>query len=481
MNPQDFRQHAHQIVDWIADYYSEFENYPVTPQFQPGDLLQQLPAEMPVEPEAFEQLFLDFQQQILPGMTHWQHPGFFAYFPANASPPSLLAEMLTSALGAQCMSWLTSPAATELEQRVMEWLRAGMQLPADWQGVIQDTASTATLCALLSARERASGFAINQRGFQGERYRIYASSEAHSSVEKAVRMAGFGSENLVKVPVDADFALVPEALTAAIAADREAGFQPLAVVAAWGTTGSTALDPLQAMGEICQREQLWYHIDAAYAGSALILPEQRASAQGLELADSLVFNPHKWLFTHFDCSAYFVKDAQTLEQTFGLTPEYLKTSLDRQVHNYRDWGIQLGRRFRALKLWFVLRSYGLSGLQQRLREQISWVQELSQQIDTHPDFERLAPVPLNLVCFRWNPAQPPGSLPPDEAWLDRCNETLLQTLNASGKLFITHTKLKGRYALRLVAGQLNTQHEHVQQAWQQIQQTASELAEVQQG
>ncbi|HEY9843476.1 MAG TPA: pyridoxal-dependent decarboxylase, partial [Candidatus Obscuribacterales bacterium] len=380
MQPDEFRKHAHQVVDWISDYMENVGQYPVTPRLEPGAILQSLPDAAPASGEAFEAIFADFEKLIVPGMTHWQHPAFFAYFPANASPASLLGEMLTSALGAQCMSWLTSPAATELEQRVMEWLRDLISLPPEFAGVIQDTASTATLCALLSARERASGWGINETGFQGQRYRIYASSEAHSSVEKAVRIAGLGSQNLVKVAVDENFAMIPAGLAAAIAADRAAGYEPLCVVAAWGTTGSTALDPLAEIAAICQRESLWLHVDAAYAGSALILPEIRKLAQGLELADSLVFNPHKWLLTHFDCSAYFVRDPAALERTFGLTPEYLKTDLDRQVHNYRDWGIQLGRRFRALKLWFVLRSYGVSGLQQFIRQQIAWVQELADEI-----------------------------------------------------------------------------------------------------
>lgn len=467
MHTEDFRKHAHQLVDWISDYMDGVERYPVTPRVQPGEILAQLPAAAPVSGESFEAMFADFEKIILPGMTHWQHPGFFAYFPANASPPSLLGEMLTSALGAQCMSWLTSPAATELEQRVMEWIRDAIGLPGEFAGVIQDTASTATLCALLSARERASGWRINTEGFSGQRYRIYASSEAHSSVEKAVRIAGLGADNLVKVAVDQDFAMQPEALAAAIAADRAAGFEPLCVVAAWGTTGSTALDPIAPIADICQREQLWLHIDAAYAGSALLLPEIRSLAAGLERADSIVFNPHKWLLTHFDCSAYFVRDPEALERTFGLTPEYLKTDSDKLVHNYRDWGIQLGRRFRALKLWFVLRSYGLSGLQDFLRRQIGWAQELAQAIDAHADFERLAPVPLNLICFRWNP---PGATDPDGL-----NAKLMQSLNADGEMFMTHTRLKGHYTLRLVAGQRQTTRERIFRAWELIQHKAAAL------
>lgn len=471
MERETFRQQAHALVDWICQYYADLENHPVTPQVQPGEILAQLPSSAPEKGEDFEQILRDFETQILPGMTHWQHPGFMAYFPANASFPSQLGEMLISALGAQCMSWLTSPAATELEERVMDWLRQWIDLPPHFSGVIQDTASTATLCALLTARERASQYQINQQGFSGQRYRIYASSEAHSSIEKAVRIAGLGADNLVKIAVQADFSMDPQALETALEQDRQAGWQPLAVIAAWGTTGSTALDPLEPIAALCQKYQLWLHVDAAYAGSALILPEFRARAKGLEQADSIVFNPHKWLFTHFDCSAYFVRDPEALERTFGLTPEYLKTDLDRQVHNYRDWGIQLGRRFRALKLWFVLRSFGREQLQAILRTQIGWVQELSAEIEAQADFEVLAPVPLNLLCFRYAPS---GH---SETELDQLNTQVLQQLNASGQFFLTHTRLDGKYCLRLVAGQLNTTQQHVQAAWQRIQELARRQVE----
>lgn len=469
MELSEFRHRAHQLVDWMADYLEQLEHRPVMAQTAPGEIYAQLPEQAPEQGESFEAIFADFQTCILPGMTHWQHPRFFGYFPANSSPPSVLAEMLTATLGAQCMSWLTSPAATELEQRMLEWLRALLGLPAGWAGVIQDTASTATFCALLSARERASAGRANREGLQGlPVYTIYCSTEAHSSIEKAVRMAGLGSESLRKIPVDADFALQPEALATQIQRDRAAGFQPLCVVAAFGTTGATALDPLAAMAEICQREGLWFHIDAAYAGSALILPEIRALAVGLEAADSFVFNPHKWLLTNFDCSLYYVRDPQCLVNTFALTPEYLKTDQDAQVINYRDWGPQLGRRFRALKLWFVLRSYGAEGLRRLLRQQLAWTRELTAQIQAQPDFEVLAPVPLNLICFR---AVPPGLGP--EA-LDDFNARLLQRLNASGYLFMTHTRLNGQYALRWVIGQTRVSQADLWHSWQWVQTLARE-------
>lgn len=471
MTPDSFRQHAHALVDWMADYLENVGHYPVAPQTQPGDVLKQLPLHAPDLPEAFVDIFKDFETQILPGMTHWQHPHFFAYFPASTSPPSLLAEMLMSTLGAQCMSWLTSPAATELEERVMEWLRIAIDLPPEFTGVIQDSASGATLCALLCARERASAGKVNTEGFTGQqqRFRVYASTEAHASIEKGVRIAGIGSDNLVKIPVDTAFAMDVAALEQAILRDVEQGYTPLCVVAAWGTTSSTALDPLAPIAALCQQHQLWLHVDAAYAGSAFILPEHRQRANGVEQADSMVFNPHKWLMTHFDCSAYFVKDTALLTRTLGLTPEYLKTDLDREVNNYRDWGIPLGRRFRALKLWFVLRSYGVSGLQKILREQIEWVQALAETIAQHNNFEVLAPVPLNLVCFRYAPPET------SEAERELFNQRLLSAVNNTGSIFITHTRLKGVYSLRLVAGNPNTTQEHISRAWHLIQATASTL------
>lgn len=470
MNSNDFRTHAHQLVDWMADYMETLSDRPVMAQTQPGDILAQLPLTAPEQGEEFTALMQDFENIILPGMTHWQHPRFFGYFPANSSPPSVLAEMLTATLGAQCMSWITSPAAAELEERIMEWLRTLLGLPNHWSGVIQDTASTATLCALLTAREQANGFQSNRIGLsQAPRYTVYCSQEIHSSIDKAARIAGLGTDQVRKLPVDDNLALIPSALEQAIAEDRIAGYHPLCVVAAFGTTSSTAIDPLADIGVICEREGVWLHIDAAYAGTALILPEVRPLLPGLEYADSFVFNPHKWMLTNFDCSAYYVRDAAALKQTFELTPEYLKTDLDKQVNNYRDWGIQLGRRFRALKLWFVLRSYGAEGIRSLLRNHLAWAQELATHIDQHPDFERLAPVPFNLVCFRATPK----ALAPEQ-W-DTHNEQLMRTLNNSGQLFMTHTRLQGKYTLRLVIGQTQVTHEDIQAAWQQIQATSAQL------
>ena len=471
MNPGDFRAHAHELVDWMADYLEQVERLPVKPDVQPGTVLKQLPLAPPDDGEPFSAVFRDFREIILPGMTHWQHPSFFAYFPANSSPPSILAEMLTATLGAQCMSWATSPAATELEERVMEWLRTMIGLPSTFTGVIQDTASTATLCALLTARERRSAFRINERGFAAEmRFTVYCSAEAHSSIEKAVKIAGFGREYLRKIRVDDDFAMIPSVLEETLTRDLRLGYTPLCVVAAVGTTGSTGLDPLRPIAALCRKHGIWLHVDAAYAGSALLLPEFRWIADGVEAADSVVFNPHKWLLTNFDCSAYFVQDVEALVRTFEILPEYLKTPEGDRVKNYRDWGIQLGRRFRALKLWFVIRTYGVHGLQQFLRTQIAMAQRLARRVQSTPGFQILAPVPLNVICFRYAPS---GLTEP--AALDALNVRLLESLNQTGLLYLSHTRLAGRFTLRLVVGQTYVQQHHVDEAWERIVATAHGL------
>lgn len=471
MTTDEFRAHAHELVDWMADYLEQVERYPVKSHAAPREVIHRLPSSPPSAGEPFDRIFADFKDILVPGMTHWQHPSFFAYFPANSSPPSVLAEMLTATLGAQCMSWATSPAATELEERVMAWLRAMIALPEGFTGVIHDTASTATLSAILSARERRTRFLINERGFSPEmRFTVYCSTETHSSIEKAVKIAGLGKSHLRKLPVDDRYALIPRALDEALDRDRRRGYTPLCVVATLGTTGSTAVDPLRAIGEICRKHHLWLHVDAAYAGSALLLPEFRWMIDGIEHVDSFVFNPHKWLFTNFDCTAYFVRDVEALVKTFEILPEYLKTPEGERVNNYRDWGIQLGRRFRALKLWFVIRTYGVEGLQARLREQIAMAHQLARTIEQTPDFELLAPAPFSLVCFRWHPQ---GVDDPQR--LNALNAKLMEQLNATGKLYLSHTKLDGRVALRMVVAQTNVQQRHVDGAWALIQQIAREL------
>ena len=472
MHPDEFRRHAHELVDWMADYFARVGELPVTPPVRPGDIRRQLPDAPPEGGEPFEALFADFQRIILPGMTHWNHPGWFAYFPGNNSPPSVLAEMLTATMGAQCMSWATSPAATELEQVVMDWLRRMIGLPPGFTGVIQDTASTATLVALLSARERATEGEAGSRGLlaAGRQLTVYASREGHSSIDKGVQLAGYGLERLRHIPGDAAFALDPAALDRAIADDRAAGLTPACVVATIGSTSSTAVDPLAAVAEICRRHGVWLHVDAAYAGAAAIVPELRHHFAGIEQADSLVLNPHKWLLTNFDCTAYFVRDVDALLRACRISPEYLRTAYDPEVVNFRDWGLQLGRRFRALKLWFVIRSYGVEGLRAVIRGHVALARELAGWVEAEPGFELMAPVPFGLVCFRWRPE---GRSEPE---LDRLNEALLARVNASRRVHLTHTRLGGRYTIRLVVGQRETTRERVREAWELVRAAVLELA-----
>jgi aromatic-L-amino-acid decarboxylase len=467
MTPEQFRTHGHRLVDWMADYLGEVGTRRVVPEVKPGAIRHALPNAPPDQAEPFERVVADFERLILPGMTHWNHPGWFAYFAANNSPPSILAEMLTATLGAQCMSWQTSPAATELEQVTMGWLSRMLDLPAGFTGVIQDTASTATLVALLSARERASGFAGERLGVEpGRGLRVYASAEAHSSVAKGVKLAGYGAEALRAIPVDERYALRADALADAMARDAAAGLVPACVVATVGTTSSTAIDPLPAIAEVCRRHGAWLHVDAAWAGSAAIISELRWILDGVEHADSLVLNPHKWMLVNFDLSAYFVRDVDTLLRTFTITPEYLRTRHDPDVANFRDWGIQLGRRFRALKLWFVIRSYGVEGLRAVLRRHIALAGEFAGWVSAASDFELLAPAPLGLVCFRYRPAGTAA----DDPGLDERNRELLARVNASGRVFLTHTVLGGRYTIRLAVGQRCTEREHVEEAWRLVQQ-----------
>ena len=468
MHPEEFRRHAHTLVDWMADYMKNVGELPVTPDVRPHDISRKLPSAAPAEGEPFDTLFRDFAQLVVPGMTHWNHPGWFAYFPGNNSPPSVLAEMLTAALGAQCMSWATSPAATELEQVTMAWLAQMIGLPAGFTGVIQDTASTATLVALLSARERAASLSGAAFPLGNPRLTVYASGEAHSSVNKGVKLAGYGLEQLRRVPVDHLYAMQVDALERMIEIDVEAGAIPACVVATIGTTSSTAVDPVDSIAEVCRKHGVWLHVDAAYAGSAAMLPELRHLFAGFEHADSLVMNPHKWMLVNFDCSAYFVRDTSALLRTFQVTPEYLRTEADAEVVNFRDWGIQLGRRFRALKLWFVMRSYGVTGLQTLIRKHISLAHELAGWIDASRDFELMAPVPFGLVCFRYNPHNQDG----DDT--DRMNAELLARVNATRRVHLTHTRLGGRYVIRIVIGQRQTERQHVEEVWSLVQEAARE-------
>jgi aromatic-L-amino-acid/L-tryptophan decarboxylase len=460
MDKKTFQEFGYKFVDWVADYLDSVREYPVVPSVKPGDIRTQFPDKAPDEGEPLQVIFDDFREKIVPGMTHWQHPSWFAYFPANNSPPSVLAELLTAGLGAQCMIWKTSPAAEELEEVVMEWLRKMLDLPEDMDGVIQDTASTSSLVALLTAREKMTEFEVNRTGFR-DPLMVYISEEAHSSVEKGAKIAGFGKQNIRLIPTDDELAMQPEKLENAIKQDIDEGLKPCCVVATVGTTSSTAVDPLELIGDICRRHNLWLHVDAAYAGTAAILPEKKWMLKGVEKADSFVFNPHKWMLTNFDCSAYFVKDPETLVRTFEIHPEYLKTGVDAEVKNYRDWGIALGRRFRALKLWFVLRYYGVAGIQKLVREHIRLAQEFKKWVEEDRNFELMAPVPMSVVCFRLNDGG-------EEEHLNDLNRTLLNRINDTGQLHMTGTTLKGSYVLRMSIGSRTTAKADVRNAWEMI-------------
>jgi aromatic-L-amino-acid decarboxylase len=471
MDNNSFREEAHRLVDWMADYFEDIEQYPVKPDTQPGDIGAQLPGKAPDHSEAFDKIFEDFNDIIMPGMTHWESPNFMAYFPANKSYPSVLAEMLTATLGAQCMSWVTSPAAAELEERMMIWLEDMIGLPETFTGVIQDTASTATLTALLMAREKITDFKVNESGFTAkETYTVYCSAQTHSSIEKGIKIAGFGRQNLRNIAVDESYAMDPKALEKAIRDDVEQGNKPACVVATLGTTGSTAIDPLPEIADICNRHDIFLHVDAAFAGTALLLPEMRGMIEGIEAVDSFVFNPHKWMFTNFDCSAFYAQDEALLVRTFEITPEYLKTPEDERVKNYRDWGIPLGRRFRALKLWFVIRSFGVEGLRKKIRFHIELGQYFKELVASSDDFELLAPVPLNTICFRYHPATIDN-----EQKLNKLNEELLTKSQQSGDFFLTHTKLDGKFTIRAVLGNTRVEKRHADALWKHLRKLSQTL------
>ncbi|MCB9228201.1 MAG: aspartate aminotransferase family protein [Deltaproteobacteria bacterium] len=472
MEGDEFRKTAHETVDWICDYLEGIEGYPVVPGTAPGEIRSQLPDAPPEKGESMEQILEDFRQIIVPGMTHWQHPGFMAYFPANHSQPSLLAEMLTAALGAQCMSWQTSPAATELEEQAMIWLRELFHLPDSFTGVIESGASFATLSSLLTARESRSHDAGRAWGLQsgGKRFTTYCSEEAHSSIDRAVRMSGLGESCLRKIPTDAQCRLIPSELEKAICQDLEEGNIPLWISVTLGSTGTTATDPVSEIAKISTTYGLWMHVDAAYVGPCLMLPEYAWMLEGLDAADSLVINPHKWMPVNFDCSAYFVRDVAALIRTWEILPEYLKSCEHTPVNNYRDWGPALGRRFRALKLWFVLRYFGREGLSALLRKQISFAQNLAESIRREQDFELMLTPQFNLLCFRYRPV----SLSADVD-LDTLNQTLLDHLNRSGHVYLSHTRVKDSFAIRLVTGQTRLEERHVQSVWNLIRESARKL------
>ena len=461
MNPEEFRRAGHQLIDWIADYRARVETFPVRAQVQPGEVRAQLPQVPPDNPEPFEGILNDFESIVLPGLSHFQSPKFFGYFPANGELSSVLGDYLSTGLGALGLSWQSSPALTELEELVTDWMRQMTGLSDSWSGVIQDTASTSTLVAMLSARERASNYSLSRGGLQGEAKPlvVYVSSHSHSSVEKAALLAGFGRANLHLIPTDENFAMKPAELDKAIQADLEAGLVPCAVVATTGTTTTTALDPIRAIGEIARRYSLWLHVDGAMAGSAMILPECRWMWDGVELADSLVFNPHKWLGAAFDCSLYFVRDPEHLVRVMSTNPSYLQSAVDSRVKNLRDWGIPLGRRFRALKLWFLIREQGVEGLQARLRRDLANAQWFAEQVRSTPGWRVLAPVPLQTVCVRHEPAGLEGEA------LDRHTLEWVERVNASGGAYLTPAILDGRWMVRVSIGALTTERRHVEALW----------------
>jgi aromatic-L-amino-acid decarboxylase len=467
MTSEEFRRYGRAVIDWIADYYERVESFPVLSQAQPGEIRAALPAEPPERGEAFDEFLQDVDRIVLPGLTHWQSPNFYAYFPANTSGPAILGELLSAGLGVQGMLWATSPACTELETHVLDWVAGMLALPERFKsgsaggGVIQDSASSAVLCALLAARERATGYHSNQHGYDG-RLVTYASTQTHSSIEKAVKIAGLGRERLRQIEVDGTFAMRPEALAQQIEQDRAAGLIPAFVCATIGTTSSNAIDPLPEIGRIAQENGLWLHVDAAMSGSAAICPEFRYLHAGLELADSYAFNPHKWMFTNFDCDCFYVADREALVRALTVLPEYLRNPATESgaVIDYRDWQVPLGRRFRALKLWFVIRHYGVEGLQHHIRRHVALAQAFARRVEDSNDFELAVRPPLNLVCFRHKGG-------------DDFNRRLLERLNRSGKIYLTHTTLAGRYTLRFCVGQTHTEERHVQAAWRLIQEEAN--------
>lgn len=469
MTPEEFRKHGHAVVDWIADYRARLETLPVMARTAPGEVRAQLPAQPPQVAEPFESVLADLDRVVLPGLSLWQHPGFFGYFPSNHSLASVLGDYVSTGLGVIGLAWQSSPALTEVEEVTTDWLRQMVGLSGAWSGVIQDTASTSTFVALLCARERASDYSLARGGLQAQPQPlvVYASAHGHSSVDKAALMAGFGRDNIHLVPHDGRYAMDAQALEAAIAADIAAGRKPCAVVATTGTTTTTAVDPLAAIGAICRRHGLWLHVDSAMAGSAMILPECRGLWDGIEQADSIVLNPHKWLGVAFDCSVYFVRDPQHLVRVMSTNPSYLQSSADGQVKNYRDWGLPLGRRFRALKLWFLIREQGVQGLQARLRRDLANARWLAEQVQATPGWRVLAPVTLQTLCLRHEPAGLDGQA------LDRHTQGWCERLNRSGLTYLTPAVLDDRWMVRVSIGAEATEREHVHALWQAMQQAAA--------
>lgn len=474
MTPEEFRAAGHQLIDWIADYRARVYDgsLPIMARTAPGEVRRSLPSAPPDEGESFDTMLRDVDRVVVPGLTLWQHPNFHGYFPANSSLSSVLGDLLSTGLGVLGLSWQSSPALTEVEEVATDWLRQMVGLSGTWQGVIQDTASTTTMLALICARERATGFSLGRGGVQQltSPLVVYTSKYAHSSVDKAALLAGFGRDFVRHVPCDDAFAMRPEALEAAIAADIAEGRTPCAVVATTGTTTSTALDPIGRIVEVAQRYGVFVHVDAAMGGSAMILPECRWMWEGIEGADSVVVNVHKWLGVAFDCTMHLVRDSDLLVRVMSTNPSYLRSSVDEQVRNYRDWGIPLGRRFRALKFWFLVREQGVHGLQARLRRDLDNAQWLASQVRATPEWSVLAPVPLQLLCVRHTPPGIEGDA------LDAHTQRWCEAINRSGKAYLTPAILDGRWMVRVSIGSESTEREHVDRLWQLMREAAEASA-----
>jgi aromatic-L-amino-acid/L-tryptophan decarboxylase len=471
VNPEEFRRRGHDLVDWIAEYLEHPERFPVLARVKPGDITAQLPTEAPEDPESFGAVMADFERVLVPGLTHWNHPGFLAYFAISASPPGILAEFLAAALNQQAMLWRTSPAATELEHVALGWLRGLIGLPDAFEGVIYDTASIATMHALIAARESAVPTA-RSGGIAGRpdvpRLRVYTSEQANFSIDKAMIAIGLGLESLRKIPVDHEFRMRVDELRQAVHEDRAAGILPIAVMPTVGTTVTTSIDPVPEIAALCRQERMWLHVDAAYAGVAAMLPSHRWILKGAEDADSVVVNPHKWLFTPFDLSAFYCRRMDVVRRAFSLSPDYLRTAPG-EITNLMDTGVQLGRRFRALKLWMILRAYGARGIRDLLSRHIALAQQVAGWVDAHPDFERLAPVPFSVLCFRWNPR----TRHVNEPDLDAANQRIADDVNKTGEVFVSTARVRGHLAIRIAIGHLRTSEVHVKRAWDLIVQHAT--------
>ena len=469
MKIEDFQKHSHELVDWMFSYLKEIEKYPIKPDIKPGEIYNALPEKPPMNGESFDKIFKDFNEIIIPGITHWQSPNFHAFFPANNSYPSILAEMLISTIGAQCMMWDTSPSATELEQKVTEWIRDSIGLPSNWSGVINDTASVGTICSLLTARENHSKFKINSDGFSNNKYKIYCSKETHSSIEKAVKIIGFGSKNLNKIDTDNNLSIDLKKLENQIIKDIESNYIPLAIISTYGTTGTVAFDSINEIALIAKKYRIWHHIDAAYAGSALFLDEYKKDINNIKYADSFLFNPHKWMLTNFDCSLYYVKDEEKLIKTLEIHPEYLKTS-SKNIKNYKDWSIQLGRRFRALKLWFVIRSYGINGIKKYLKNHINLAKYLKDIILNDENFELTTKQNMNMINFRFNPKKSKNN-----SEINKLNIRLIDKLNKTGKIYLSHTMINNIYSIRMPIGSTTVGIENIKSSWKLIKKTSQNI------